>query len=191
MQLDKTEKIIVIIVGFLVMMAFCSNAKRIFSKNSVDISSIMINDIKEYELPPDIRDWSKKFEAYEDLYGSDKPTLVYKYTSKRTGKPFDRVFHEDLKKEFNEENLDFGYIAYKDLKDESFKLILKNQNRADGESCPFESKDIDKLLDIIDVTNDCIANACIVDVKKGKYYLMTPNIDYIIEKLKAYGKSSE
>ena len=187
-KFDKTEKIIITGLAVLVSIAFICNVETLFNPKFSDAEIMIFNNVEEHDLPSDVRAMSIKYDAYKELYESDKPTIVYSYSDRTTGEAFDKLFHEKFEENFKKSKLDFNYVSFKNWKDDSLKIILKNRKSdPDAETCPMTMEEEVKLRDYLDKSKHCIINFCVVDVKRGKYSLITPNIDYIMESLNEYG----
>ena len=81
MKLDKIEKIIIAVLAVIVInaigMNYYEHQKFIHNRTM----PIYLNNTKEKELPKNIRELSKKYQTYTELYKSDKPVLVYSYVT--------------------------------------------------------------------------------------------------------------
>ena len=187
MKLDKIEKIVIAVVIFLVVNAIGMNYynhQKYFHNRALPI---YINNTEENKLPENIRELSKKYQSYIDLYKSDKPVLVYNYTTFKREGGIDKKFHEELSAKLEAENIDIEKIIFENWEDDTTEIALKNKKYLDGtETCGPSGKEEEKLKDFVDTAHHCINNICIIDVKNHRYLLMSPNGDYIAEEIKKY-----
>ena len=188
MKLDKIEKNRVIGLTILVAIAIVSTIfeqKKAIRNPNHHIT--YINETKSYDLPEDIRELSENYQAYTDLYKSDKLTLVYSYTSYKS-QLRDKDFHKELSEKLANENFDIETVIYKDWHNDTFEIQLKNKDKIKNpkKGCGPTGDDEKQLGEFIDISQHCINNVCLVDVKNHKYTLISPKVDYIIETIKDY-----
>lgn len=183
MKFEKSEKIILGVIGILIIWAGFS----VIKENNLPkyTQPIFINTTEEKVLPQNIRELSKKFGAYEDLYSSDTPTFVYSYTEWENPLGLNKKFHKELSEKLKEANLNYKYIVYKNWEDDTFDITLKNrQYLSQSESCGPAEGEEKELEDFISLSQNCIQNACLLDVKNKKMTIISVDPDYIVEILK-------
>jgi len=195
MKIGKPEICTILILLGMVIYIIVHAAIRsgVFEdKNAIKIYPIVAKMSKETKLPNNIREISNKYNAYQDLYSSDKLTLIYSYTDSTSDDELDMgiKFHEKLSKALEKEKLDYRYIVYNNWKDDSLEVTLRNKKYLDEtDSCktPIEFD----LQEYILTSQDCIRSVCLMDVKNHRFYTLTPDVDYIISELKEYQKNNK
>lgn len=184
MKPDKTEKTIIIILIILIIGAICSIYKRVqLNLENKKLSSFIVSVENETKLPPNIRELSKKYNAYEELYSSDQKTFVYGYDRNSFDKKYDEKFHKKLSERLKAENLNYRYFAIEKWEERSSNIEGENRQLM-GQTCSDPSKN--DLMTVLDISNDCISNSCIIDMKNHKYITISRDIDFIIKTLKKY-----
>lgn len=187
MKLDKIEKIVIAAVIFLVVNAIGMNYYDHKKYNHNRALPIYINDTEENKLPENIRELSQKYQSYTEFYKSDKPVLVYSYTTFKKQDGRDKDFHKKLSEKLEQENIDIEKIIFENWEDDTTEIVLKNQQYLDEtETCGPSGEEEEKLKDFIDTTHHCINNICIIDVKNHRYLLLSPDVDYIASEIKKY-----
>ena len=187
MKLDKTE--ISVITATVIIVAITIITSIVTSRNTENYKplEIYVNSTEEKELLANTRTLSKKYDAYEDLYKSDKLTLVYSYYTDETDNYRDEDFHKNLTKKLTDNNITINTVTYKNWKDDSLEVSLKNKQYIDDSAtCGLESSEESTLKKYIENSQECIKNVCLVDVKKNKFWIMSSDADYIIETIKKY-----
>jgi hypothetical protein len=189
MKIDKIEKAIIIGLSILLVISLVLNLKAYIIKKAQRRfpSEIFVPTFEEFQLPEDIRKQAKTFGAYDELYGSDKPTFVYSYSTINKKSHLNEKFHKNLSARLKKENLDYKYVVYKDWENDTDEIERKNQEKINTtETCaPAEGQE-KELEDFIKISHHCINNACIIDVKNHKYVIISPDANYIINVLKEY-----
>lgn len=187
MKLDKIEKIIISVLAVLIVTAILSNLYEHKKYLSNRIMPTYINITEEEEIPQDIRELSQKYQTYIDLYKSDKPTLVYSYTTYKNSVGRDKNFHKKLSEKLKKENLNIETVVFKNWEDDSLEIGLKNSQYLNNtESCGPSGPSEEQLKKFVDLSQRCINNVCLVDVKNHKYTLISPDADYVIKTIKNY-----
>lgn len=195
MKIGKPEICTILILAGMIIYIIINTAIRLGvfeDKNAIKIYPIVSNMSTEKQLPKNIRELSNKYNAYKDLYSSDKLTLIYNYTDSTSPSELDMglVFHQNLTKALEKEKLDYRYVVYNNWKDDSLEVTLRNKKFLDEtDSCktPVELN----LQEYILTSQECILNVCLMDVKNHRFYTLTPDVKYIISELKEYQKNNK
>jgi len=190
MKFSRFEKIVIAILTVLIVSAVtCQKLSRkasgFYANKLIALSTV------EKKMLPDMRGLSEKFQAYQDLYSSDQLTFVYNYKRFGGSSGINKDFHERLSKKLEKANFNYRYIVYKDWEDNTLEVTLRNREYMNQDSCMPETDNEKELRDFIDMSQSCINNACIVDVKNGKFILITPDVDYIVSVLKKYNPAKK
>lgn len=188
MKLNKNEKIAVILVMVLIISALSCLIINTITPKENKVSLIVVLHQEEANIPRTIKLTAKKYHAYEDLYNTKKPLFVYGYTSAYSTRSGSLQFHEEMQKRFKKEKLNYKYLAVKNWRNISAELIAKYEKdiTPSGEVCAPEYELDKKLQNLIDISESCMENACIIDNKKNKMIVISRDIDFIIKVLKEH-----
>jgi hypothetical protein len=191
MKLDKAEKITIGVLLFLFVIAIISNIKNF--KKTYNVFDFYIPGTEQYDLPIDVTRQAQEYNEYTELYSTTKPTLVYSYNEFDLTADRNTKFHKELTQRLKQENLDENVLVYKNWEEDTDEVLAKHktsENQSSGSSCSLEEGDT-KLENFIKTAHHCIDNICILDVKNHKYTIISPKIDYIVEKYKDYIQSTK
>ncbi|MCM1339019.1 MAG: hypothetical protein NC191_05055 [Muribaculaceae bacterium] len=187
MKLDKVEKIVISAVALLIILTIIVKNHHDRQARIFGPVPIYINSTEDKELPKNIRELSKKYHAYEDLYKSDDLTLVYSYYTDGTKTDRNQEFHNELTQKLEESGIKINTVTFKNWEDDTLEISLKNKEFIDETAtCAPEEKEELLLKKYIEDAQLCINNVCLVNVKKHKYSLMSPEVDYVVETIKEY-----
>lgn len=187
MQLNKFEKITIIVVIFLVIGAIISIAtKSYIPKSETKPIFYTIKNQNDYELPEYTKDISTKYQVYPDLYNSDEKLFVYGIEPTSDDPLYNLEFHKKMEKAYKKAHLAYKYVTYTDWEDEKLAIIVRNRNYINQDSCSNENNIGDKIENLIDTSENCFRKACIIDPQNNKYTLMSRDVDFIIQVLKEH-----
>ncbi len=191
MKLGIMEKITIAITLVLVVWAGIESTKA-FDKhyNPEKYNPYILPTAEEKPLPKNIKQLSEKYEAYQDLYNSDKPIFVYGYTRYTPKKRESIKFHKSLKARLEKEKLGYKVITYRNWRDYDNTVEENNMDlyEGDGSTCTMANPSSEELDSLRNTSKDCLEFACIIDMKKNKYVILSRNVDFIIDELKKYNK---
>ncbi len=195
MKLGKPEicTILILVAMVIYISINIANKYGVFEdKNAIKIYPIISKVSTEKQLPKNIREISKKYNAYQDLYSSDKLTLIYNYTDSKSDDELAMgiKFHEKLTKALEKEKLDYRYVIYNNWKDDSLEVTLRNKKYLDDTDSCKTPVELD-LQEYILTSQECIVNVCLMDVKNHRFYTLTPDVEYVISELKAYQEDNK
>lgn len=176
MGLNAIEKKCIIGVCFLVLLAICCNFGQIkyvittFYENHFVPETLNDRYMTMVALPADIKQISQKYNAFKEIYNSDGLILVYGYEPLSADEESNRIFHKRINELIKERNLDIKVLSYENWR----KVIDKAQedNGKDPGACTLFSADEADLKTIIDTTQNCFMNVCIIDAKNNQYASM-------------------
>jgi hypothetical protein len=183
MNLNRFEKGFIIAVFVLVLLAivcnFNSMKNPINEKNlheQIFIESVYPESMTD--MPKNIKELSKKYNAFKEIYFSDELILVYGYESLSIDEESNGEFHKSINKLLKNKNINVKVLAY----DNWNELITKVQqdNGKDTEACKMYTKDEKDLQKIVETTRDCLINTCLIDAKNSKYAVISKNPEKII-----------
>ncbi|MBQ8460212.1 hypothetical protein IJ541_08945 [bacterium] len=190
MKISTFDKIIISIVCLLVICAGIAIYKTYFNKNSYYIQMRNMMELApatatHKEFPADIKKFSKKYHALEELFLSDKKVFTYGYKPLSIEKNMDERFSQHLLARISENNLDnYEVIPYENWEKLRDKIKIENFPGLESEACTMvlpEEKDLDSVLQVAD---ECVMNSCIIDAPNNEYFVLTRNIDFIVQTLK-------
>lgn len=182
MKLNKYEKIITGIIAIIILYSGISAFNRYKSMKQFAIVSTLVNITEEHNMPSDIPELSKKYQAYENIYNSDKPIFIYGYDTHTFDKKDGLIFHDELTKKLENETINYKVIPFKNWEDLHDELRVKYDPESEG--CTMESPDQAELNKVLNLTSNCLMNSCIIDSKAKKYYEISRDVDYIVNVLK-------
>ena len=140
MNISNFDKIIIGFVGILIIAAGISIYKTYFDKKSY--LNQMRNALEtvpptatEKEFPQNIKFYSKKYDAFNELYNTNKKVFIYGYKPLAIEKNMDERFHKKLITRLEEEGLkNYKIIPYENWQDLNKKIRLKNFPYNDAEA---------------------------------------------------------
>ncbi|MDE6137886.1 MAG: hypothetical protein K2F57_00280 [Candidatus Gastranaerophilales bacterium] len=182
MKLNKYEKIITGIIAIIILYSGILGYSRYKTMIQFHHLQAYINTTEEHNIGNDIPELSKKYQAYENIYNSDKPIFIYGYNTHTFDKEDGLIFHEELTKKLENETINYKVISFKNWEDLHEELRVKYDPNSEG--CTMESPDQTELNKILKLTSSCLINSCIIDSKAKKYYIISRDIDYIVSVLK-------
>lgn len=182
MKLNKYEKIITGIIAIIILYSGILGYSRYKTMIQFNHLQAYINTTEEHNMGNDIPELSKKYQAYENIYNSDKPIFIYGYNTHTFDKEDGLIFHEELTKKLENETINYKVISFKNWEDLHEELRVKYDPNSEG--CTMESPDQTELNKILKLTSSCLINSCIIDSKAKKYYTISRDIDYIVSVLK-------
>lgn len=190
MSLNKNiEKGAIFVVLLLVLVACLCNLDSLKNGNGM----LHINDVLEsgtphpydlIDMPKDIKQISKKYNAFREIYDSDELLLVYGYEPLSIEEKDNRIFHKDIDNLIKEHDLKVKVLSYKDWRDYIDKA--QEDNGKDPNACTLFSAGEKDLQLIIETTQDCFRNACVVDAKNNKYVVIAKNPMNIVATIEKY-----
>lgn len=182
MKLNIADKIIIGIVGILLIFAGISIKNRSYSGSGFPQIVTDAPSSKVKQLPENIIELADKYGVYKELYASDKPTLVYGYNKFYRDESMNKIFHKKLTEKISENKIKFNIFVVENYKDKSSEIIAKSRGET-GSCSPKENEELDAL---INTSQNCLEQACIIDMKNQKYTIINRDINDIIETLKEY-----
>ncbi len=187
MKLGIMEKLTIIIIAIFAVLVIIANHESKYQKMHREILDKIKNTpiIETEELPANIQKVSKKYHAFEDIYNSKNKVFTYGYDPLTVEKNMGNKFYKNLTKQYTKaENLNYKYIPYKNWENEKLNLEIEYGTAQKADACFFDTGIPKDLKELLEKTEECMLNACIIDSQKGTYTVMSRNIDFIIEKLK-------
>jgi len=182
MNLNIYEKSAIILTGILFASAIAYNVckpKNTFPFNNANIN---LSVIDEYKMPEHMREISQALNSFKDLYDTDEIIFTYGYTPLAIEKDKSEKFHNKLTQALEEAHLNnYKVVPYKNY--EQALLQAQEANGKDVEACSRFNPGEEDLETIIKVTEDCLRATCVIDMKNNKYYTISRDIPFIIEKL--------
>jgi len=192
MKLGKAEKITLGITLILVFWASISVLGTLYQKNHGHLGILVsyINGTDSGHYTMDMAKVSEKYKSYENLYHSDKKVFTYGYTQYTLNKNEGAKFHKELQKKLAGENLNYDVVVYKNPQDYESDVESRNSGVYEGDAskCLMENPSVQELDNLRKLSNDCLINACIIDMKKKEYIVLSRDTDYIIEQLKEHNQ---
>ncbi len=185
MKLNIIDKSIIAVVAILIISAIVSTIK---TSNSIPVVPQFIGETspKTKAVPDNILELTDKYNAYQELYKSDKPTLVYGYNKFNVDEKYNKIFHKKLTKKIAEQNIKFNILPVENHEDQSSRIIAETKEKT-GTCSPQTDKDFDAL---INTSENCLEQACIIDMKNKKYTVIERNIDTIVNTLREYNSAA-
>ena len=182
MKLNKYEKIITGIIAIIILYSGLLAFNRYKSFKRFNDFNTLVYVTEEHNMPSDIPELSKKYQAYENIYNSDEPIFIYGYITNTFDKKDGLIFHDKLTKKLENETINYKVIPLKNWEDLHEELRVKHDPESEG--CTMESPDQAELNKVLKLTSNCLMNSCIIDSKAKKYYVISRDTDYIVNVLK-------
>ncbi|MBD5403336.1 hypothetical protein HDR58_11150 [bacterium] len=153
-----------------------------------EIENFKIDYLRVKDLPKDIRKTAKKFDLFNYIYSSDKPVLTYGWIKGEKRVPLTEAFHNEMVKELKKHDFSNYKIVDLNKPEREIQIAFKKNNiKIDqNKSCTEFTKEEKALDDLIYTTIDCYGNACIIDPKKNKYYILPKHAKAIVKILTIY-----
>ncbi len=98
MKLNKYEKIITGIIAIIILYSGLLAFNRYKSFKRFNDFNTLVYVTEEHNMPSDIPELSKKYQAYENIYNSDEPIFLYGYNTHTFDKKDGLIFHDKLTK---------------------------------------------------------------------------------------------
>lgn len=189
MKLDKSEKIILIILVFLIIGAFISIKNKTFLPTpKIESNAFFVNSQNEYKLPLYTKAISEKYNVFKDIYTSNEKILVYGIHPDSNDPMDNTTFQKQMEEALKKSNLKYKPIAYTDWEDEILAILVRNRNTINQESCKIQNSDGEKIENIIDISEKCFNRSCIIDNQHNKYIVISRDINFIINVLNEHEK---
>lgn len=189
MGLNKIEKYCILGVFILVLVAILCNLDSIRSNAGKYSSTEAIipdtpHPVDMIELPKNIKQISKKYNAFNEIYNSDELLLVYGYIPLSIEEKENRIFHKEMNNLLKEKDINIKVLPYKNWRDVLEQAQVENGK--DPNACTLFSASEKNLQLIIDTTKDCFSNACVIDAKNNKYASLWKNPADIVATIEKY-----
>ncbi len=177
MKLNNIDKIVLGLLTLLIIGDLFILCNRYIQNKNSPFVIIRAASSEVKSLPKNIKEDSKKYNVYPELFNSDQKVFTYNYDTNSFDIKNNWLFHKDMTKKLKEANLNYKYIIQKNA-------ITEITTIGDKKTCNAAivlNQTHEKILDIAD---ECFLNACIIDSKNNNYIILTRDTDNIMSVLK-------
>lgn len=181
MELSNHKKITLGILGLLIIGAIISvtpTAINLVKNLTKKPNYTASHEILDMEFPQ----IAKRYNAFPEIFEPKEPVLVYGYNPGDLNNAQSEIFHKNLNKLIEEQNIQHKILHYKNW---LITLDAIGDKYIDPEAtCTMETKEQETLKEYLYFIDRCFKEACIVDVKNKSYVLIDRNAEFIIKVLK-------
>lgn len=194
MKLNIIDKCIVGVLVILVATAIiniCSNFGTYLRLR--EFQAVMMSHVNEpynevKTLPKNIQELSQKHNAFVELFNSKEKTFAFNMEKNifRDSESF--WFAKRIKERLaKESNLNYRVVSDINWVNEEMRIDLAQKKFIDGkqDACEEEKQKDREIQIVVQVAEDCLFSACIIDIPNHKYIKMSKKVDYVIEQLQA------
>lgn len=194
MKLNIIDKCIVGVLVILVATAIiniCSNLGTYLRLR--EFQAVMMSHVNEpynevKTLPKNIQELSQKHNAFVELFNSKEKTFAFNMEKNifRDSESF--WFAKRIKERLaKESNLNYRVVSDINWVNEEMRIDLAQKKFIDGkqDACEEEKQKDREIQIVVQVAEDCLSSACIIDIPNHKYIKMSKKVDYVIEQLQA------
>lgn len=194
MKLNIVDKCIVGALVILVIAATINICKNLGTYLRLrDYNAVMMSHLddpyNEVEtLPSNIQELSKKHNAFVELFNSNEKTFAFNMENNIFNDSKSFWFAKRMKERLAKEtNLNYRVVSDINWAKEEMRIDLAHKKFIDGkqDACEEEKQDDREIQIVVQVAEDCLSSACIIDIPNHKYIKMSKKVDYVIEQLQA------
>lgn len=183
MKLDITKKITLGVLAILVISAIISVVPKIIAFHRA-LNRTPKNYTTNEKMSRSFSISARRYKAYKEIFSTNKPILIYGYTTGALNDRMGKPFHEKLSSRLDAENIDMEVIAFKNWKNKKKELEIKYINNTSSCMMSKVQEDLEEYLGFID---KCMNSTCIISSDKRRYvYIVGRDPEYIIQIAKEY-----
>lgn len=138
-----------------------------------EVEHLDINKFPKHKIPADIKDSSKKYDVFYNIFGSDKMMFVYGYEKGSKQENISEKFHKNIQKKIKKSKLNKKYEVITISNPEKIvnEVLNKNNIILDGDKpqCQIENSDFNKVMNVIDTISGCYYGVCMINPEKSEY----------------------
>jgi hypothetical protein len=183
MQLNKFEKIIIVLVLILLFFAIVISIKNLYNAKTIT-KYARLNSYVTAIIPSNLKNQSKKFKLFEELYNSNDKIVTYAIETNTLNRKDNQEFDKTFKEKFNKSNLNYKLITYNNIEKikNEYKAKFDNPSQ-EVPSCGYSSETEKEFDDFIKNVEKCLINVCIIDNKNNTYTTISREPNYALEVL--------
>jgi hypothetical protein len=183
MKLNIFDKTIILFTAILLIVTIAMGIKNYKFLNDKSLH-VQLNSYTTTPLSG-IKNQSKKFKLFEDVYNSDGKIITYAIQTNTLNRKDNENFDKDFQAEFNNKKLDYKLVTYKDIDKIADEYVTKNEDLApDSDSCGYGTQSEKEFEEFIQDVKNCMINVCIINNKNNTITKLSRDKNYIFEVLK-------
>lgn len=192
MKLNIFDKILIVLVIILIGIAGHNIYKynTPMNKQIRELIKPRIGKVHPQKFTINLKDLSKKYHIYEDLYNTDETIITFGYEDRPMELGYGKDFHDDFLKRLKEENINYKVVPYHNYEDIKQDIIKQKGNANTG--CSANNGLEEDLNSLIKETETCLINICLINNKKSEFILISrQEIDFAIKTFKELSEENK